>query len=84
MDCAWTAIGDAPDMGDVGGRPDAEGMPFGFKTPGARFIICPLLAAIVAKICGSDIVVNSSQGTPVSIVGWPENSPGAMARSINP
>lgn len=80
--CAWAAIGDAPDIGEGGGIPDAEGMAFGFHTPGARFIICPLLAAIVASIWGSDIVVNSSQATPVSIVGWPENSAGAIGRSI--
>lgn len=66
-------------MGELGDI--AAGTPAEFQVFGVKFIIWHLLAAIVANICGSDIVVNSSHATPPSIVGIPENSPGPMGRS---
>lgn len=79
MDCACPVIGDAPDIGElevIAAVPAAE-----FQAFGVKFIIWPLFAAIVANICGSDIVVKSSHVTPPSIMGIPENPTGAMARS---
>lgn len=64
------------ELGDIAVGTAAE-----FQAFGVKFIIWPLFAAIVANICGSDIVVNSSHATPPSNVGNPENSPGARGRS---
>jgi hypothetical protein len=64
------------ELGDIAAGTAAE-----FQAFGVKFIIWPLFAAIVANICGSDIVANSSHATPPSIVDIPENSPGAIGRS---
>lgn len=77
--CAWPDIGDAPDIGELGDKP--VGTEPEVQTFGERLIIWFLLAAIVANIWGSDIVVNSSHGTPVSMVGCVGNSP-PIGRSI--
>jgi hypothetical protein len=66
-------------MGDVGDV--AAGSAAEFQEFGVKFIIWTLFGAIVASICGSDIVKTPSHATPPSIVDNPANSPGAMARS---